>query len=631
LKRVKEDAMQSHQEYKHSESRELFEKTFFSQLDAIFILNSKIPPQILDCNPAATRLFGYSIHEMIGQTTNFLHVDETSLQSFQNQLYPEISEKGFFKLSEYKMRRKDGTVIFTEHSIVPLMDPNSKRTGWVSVVRDITEKKRSMENLQNSEEKYRCLFEMESDALFLIRNCDGQLLEANNAAIELYGYGRKDLLKMKNTDLSAEPNDTRKATLEHRREVPVRYHRKRNGTIFPVEITASHFPWQDHEVHIAAIRDITHRIEAEKEKDRLEKQLSHVQRMEATGNLASGISHNFRNILAVILMNCDILKRKYGDSKETSASIETMINYTKKGSALVDDLLEFSRQETKKIFQPLNLSEVLKEIYLLISKTFDKKISIRFHCSESIPINGEQSDLGQVIMNLCTNARDAMPNGGVLDIEARTDENQALVVITDTGTGMDKKTKEKCFEPFFTTKPVDKGTGLGLSTAYWTVKKHGGEIKVDSELNQGTTFKLFFPLSGGYEKMEPNIPSMTQTFRGKKILVADDDIEICKLLKQLLSPMGYMVEYTDDGISVLEKYKSWEPDAILLDRNMPNIDGISCAKRIINFDPRAKIIVISGYDIHDLSPQEKKLIKGYLTKPIDTNQLEILLGDLLAT
>ncbi len=362
---------------------------------------------------------------------------------------------------------------------------------------------------------------------------------------------------------------------------------------------------------------------------RLEAQLQQAQKLEAIGTLTSGISHNFRNILTVVLMNCEIIKKNYKNDAGLLTNVDSMVTYVKRGTKLVDELLEFSLQKPKKEFHSLNLSEILKEICQIINDTFDKMIEIRLNTPESIPINGDYAELSQVFMNLCTNARDAMPDGGILDLDANIEESQGRIYISDTGEGMDKETVEKCFEPFFTTKPVDKGTGLGLSTAYGTVKKHGGEIKVSSTLGQGTVFELSFPLSSRDEIEKPVSTGMIEPGSGKKILVVDDEIEICKLIEQLLIKSGYAIECTDNGKAALEKYRSWKPDLVLLDINMPEMSGKTCAEQMINHDPDAKIVIISGYDISSLPDEHKKLIKGFISKPIHVNALEAKLAEVL--
>ena len=267
-----------------------------------------------------------------------------------------------------------------------------------------------------------------------------------------------------------------------------------------------------------------------------------------------------------------------------------------------------------------------------ISKSFDKMIDIGISVPESLPIMGDHAGLSQVLMNLCTNASDAMPDGGTLRIEARREAHRALVVVSDTGCGMDKETREKCLDPFFTTKEVNKGTGLGLSTTYGIVKEHGGEIHVHSKVGQGTMFTLSFPIDrSGELSTHEQVPELSRG-EGQKILIVDDESEMCKSMAELLTGIGYRADSVNTGKAAIEKYQAWHPDAVLLDRNMPEMDGISCGEKIMDFDPNAKIVIISGYDEQGpvaLDDERKKFIRGYLTKPIDMNELSSMLAQLL--
>jgi CheY-like chemotaxis protein len=240
--------------------------------------------------------------------------------------------------------------------------------------------------------------------------------------------------------------------------------------------------------------------------------------------------------------------------------------------------------------------------------------------------------LSQVFINLFNNARDAMPEGGKLTIEARKEKDNIIVAVSDTGHGMDKETREKCFDPFFTTKEGKKGTGLGLSTTYGIVKEHQGKIHVHSKPAKGTTFKISFPLATAGEKTEREGEKGAVEGRGEKILLVDDEMAVIKPMHQLLNGLGYDVAPVTSGKDAIAKYKSWKPDAVLMDRNMPEMDGITCAEKIIEFDPEARIIMVSGYDEegpNGIDDRIGKTIKGYLTKPVNMAQLSYLLADLL--
>ncbi|MBT8370746.1 MAG: response regulator, partial [Deltaproteobacteria bacterium] len=298
----------------------------------------------------------------------------------------------------------------------------------------------------------------------------------------------------------------------------------------------------------------------------------------------------------------------------------------------VDGLLQFSRKQIKEEFKIIDLAKVIGEIFEIIRKSFDQKIDIQIELQERLPIIGDLTSLSQALMNLCTNARDAMPDGGRLVVKAVRQEKRIVVTISDNGEGMDRETVEKCFDPFFTTKPIGKGTGLGLSTTYGIIKSHDGLLSVDSHANQGTTFTIQFPLVPGNEESElADMPTIIRG-EGQRVLVVDDEPEILKAMNELLLHLGYKAELASSGIEGLEKYRTSKPDAVLMDINMPEMDGITCIEKILDYDPNANISVISGYEqngIDNIGIQTKKSIKDYLAKPIGLSDLSALLASML--
>jgi CheY-like chemotaxis protein/anti-sigma regulatory factor (Ser/Thr protein kinase) len=283
--------------------------------------------------------------------------------------------------------------------------------------------------------------------------------------------------------------------------------------------------------------------------------------------------------------------------------------------------MHFSRKQTDNEYHRLNLSEVIQESYQLIKDAFDKKIKIQVVVPESLPVLGDHSELSMALMNLFTNARDAMPDGGQLRIEAGKQGNKAVVMVADTGMGMDSRTVEKCFDPFFTTKEIGKGTGLGLSTTYGIVMNHKGDISVDSGPNRGSVFKVSLPLSdikGAAEQDEAEGSAAIVYGNGKKVLVVDDETEILLAVSQLLERLGYQAEISGSGPEAVEKYKSWHPDVVLMDINMPGMDGLTSLAEMSKNNTDLRAVVISGYEeniLNDMDPDNKKFIKGFLVKP----------------
>jgi two-component system cell cycle sensor histidine kinase/response regulator CckA len=502
----------------------------------------------------------------------------------------------------------------------------------------IVERERVEGALRESERRYRNLFDNVSDFIYT-HDLEGRFLTVNRATAQTLGYTSSELIGRPVSDfmLPKYRRAFRQQYLEQIRKrgffTGVSRYVSSDGTHHYVEYRNILVQQDGNEPYVSGVgRDITERVQAEIEVGKLQKQLFQSQKMEAIGTMAGGVAHNFRNILAVVSMNSELIRMKYRNECALQEIADVISNYSKRGEQLIEGLMQFSRRESKKDYQPLNLDEVIRETYELTSISFDKRINLRLTIPEPLTIMGDHSGISQVLMNLCTNAMDAMPEGGELHMEAKKEEGKALVIIADTGQGMDKETQERCFDPFFTTKEVDKGTGLGLSTTYGIVKEHGGDIHVYSELGGGTKFKLYFPLASS-DRCIPE-ESSTKLVRGKgeKVLVVDDEGEMCRVMEQVLKKLGYKAAYVRSGNSAVQKYKSWRPDVVLLDRNMPEMDGVSCSEQIMNYDPDAKILIISGYDEDGpsgIDGEKKRLIKGYLTKPIEMGRLSEELAQVL--
>ncbi len=376
---------------------------------------------------------------------------------------------------------------------------------------------------------------------------------------------------------------------------------------------------------IIMITDVT-------ERKRLEMQLQHVQKMEAIGTIAAGVAHNFRNTLTEILVNSQLIQMNYQDESGLHDVADRIKTSVRRGSSLVDGLLQFSRKQIKKEFELIDLVKVIDELCQLIKKSFDQKIEIRSELPQQLKIMGDSTSISQALMNLCVNARDAMPDGGKLTIKGMQVGKRIDITVSDTGQGMDREGAEKCFDPFFTTKPIGKGTGLGLSTTYGIIKSHEGLITVNTQQNRGTTFKLIFPAA---ITEVPKRPEDTPTLvhgHGQRVLVVDDEPEILNAMDELLKYLGYRPEFASSGKEGLEKYMQINPDAVLMDINMPEMDGVACIEEILEFDPAANISIISGYEeegIDGLSQQTKKSIKSYRAKPLGLNDLSELLSEMM--
>jgi signal transduction histidine kinase/CheY-like chemotaxis protein len=383
---------------------------------------------------------------------------------------------------------------------------------------------------------------------------------------------------------------------------------------------------------VAIFDDVTEKKEAELRQLALQEQLFASQKMESIGALAGGMAHNFRNILQAISGNVEYIETMYHQKPEVNESAKGVYNSIERGVDLINDLLHFSKRGEEPQIVNLDLADVILKTYDIIHRVFDKKIKIEVNLEKELFVKGNHSLLSQVFMNCFTNARDAMPDGGKLLIEGKKSGDKVVAIVSDTGHGMDKETLSKIFDPFFTLKEVGMGTGLGLSTARGIVEQHDGSIHVSSNLGKGSTVRILFPKveNEGIEEIESKREIINGT--GQKVLIVDDERNVLEALTSLTKNLGYQTISVDRPTEAIKNYRKWAPDLVLMDRSMPEMDGVACIKRIMDMDPKSKIIIISGYNDsgqNGIEESVRKNIKGYITKPCDMKELSRALFDAL--
>ena len=375
---------------------------------------------------------------------------------------------------------------------------------------------------------------------------------------------------------------------------------------------------------VTVFDDVTQRTKAEEEQKLLQKQLFFSQKMETIGTFAGGVAHNFRNILQAISGNAEFLEMTTAENQEVKGAAKSIHDSVKKGVDLVNSLLYFSRKGGEFVLADTDLSDIIMQVYEIVSRVFEKNIDIRLDLQRDLVVKGNPSLLSQVFMNLFTNARDAMPNGGKLSVEAKRAGRRVLVSVSDTGHGMDKETLGKIFDPFFTLKDVGKGTGLGLSTTHGIVEQHRGSISASSEPGGGATFRIVLPASESEKIEKHRPPKPIISGKGEKVLIVDDERPALEALTNLTKRLGYNTISVDRPVEALRHYKEWSPDVVLMDRVMPEMDGTVCIEKIVEMDPKANIVIISGYNDsgpNGIDDKVKGLIKGYLTKPFKVDEL----------
>jgi PAS domain S-box-containing protein len=395
-------------------------------------------------------------------------------------------------------------------------------------------------------------------------------------------------------------------------------------------------------------RDIKRQKQTESELAMSEEKFRQAQKMEALGQLAGGIAHDFNNMLGIILGCGQLIQMKLkGVTPEIKNNIDTLIDVTTQAANLTLNLLTFARKETFKV-APLEINDVVRSATQLLRHTLEKNIRIiEFLNAAQSKVSGNFAQIQNALINLAINAQDAMPSGGVLTFttdeipsgervpnlfpQAAQNGTYLRIMVSDTGCGMDEKTKLRAFEPFFTTKEIGKGTGLGLSSVYGTVKNHNGFIELESELEKGTTFKIFLPIIKKAEvESVPEMPITNKNFG--RILVVDDEEDIRMIMSQFLNHLGYSAVTCKNGIDAVAYYTEHfaEIDALIIDNVMPNMGGLECIKKVKQINKGAKILISSGYNLLFDTQQIITLgISGFIQKPLKFNELAHTLSEVL--
>lgn len=384
----------------------------------------------------------------------------------------------------------------------------------------------------------------------------------------------------------------------------------------------------------------------EAEKEHLQEQLRHAQKMEAIGTLAGGIAHDFNNILTAIMGFGGLIQMKIPKGSPISSHVEQILDSSQRAASLTKNLLVFSRKQLSAP-NPLNLNESISNLKKLLGRLIKEDIEFKVElCKNDLIVMADQGQLDQIFMNLVTNAKDAMPKGGMLTIstgavelpphimvtsQARNLGGYALISVTDTGIGIDEKTKEKIFDPFFTTKEVGKGTGLGLSMIYGIVKQHEGYIDVKSEIGKGTTFNIYLPLIDSTFEKEKEKTSHPPKRGTETILVADDEPAVGSLVKKILEEFGYKVLEARDGEKAIEQFLKHKDDIhlLLLDVIMPKKNGKEAYDAIRKIKPEVKAVFISGYSDEIIDGQAILEGLNFIGKPVSPEELLFKIREVL--
>jgi PAS domain S-box-containing protein len=590
--------------------------------------------RFLEVSDSLCRMSGYQREELLTKRVSDLEALETPAETAA-RMQDILAQK--HQRFETKHRRKDGTVFDVEVSV----QYQTETPGQIfSFYRDITEGKRAKEALRDSEQRLNLALH---SAKMGIWDWDlrSNRLTWDNQMFRLYGISEKPARQGAETwEQYLHPQDRAaaweacQAALRGEKDYDTEFrvwhpdgtirHIKANGLVLRDE--------QRKPVRMLGVNyDVT-------ERRQLEEQLLQAQKMEAVGQLAGGVAHDFNNILAATLMHLGLLQQNSSLDQATRETLAELERDSRRAADLTRQLLLFSRRSTPEL-KPLNLNEVVTNLLNMLKRLIGENIAFKINPGFDLPlVMADPGMIEQVIMNLCVNARDAMPKGGEVEIglevvladEARTrghpDAQPGQFVclsVADTGCGMDQATRQRIFEPFFTTKGLGRGTGLGLATVHGIVGLHKGWVEVESELGRGSIFRVFLPASA-VRASEPVPAEESKLLPGDEtILLVEDEASLRRATSQGLRLLGYGVLEAADGQEALKVWseRHQEIDLLLSDIVMPGgITGIELAERLRKFRPGLKVIISSGYSAEMLSPAvaaEKNIIRMQKPYKID--------------
>ncbi|MFP4418296.1 MAG: PAS domain-containing hybrid sensor histidine kinase/response regulator [Fibrobacterota bacterium] len=597
--------------------------------------------RIINANAAYCQMLGYNEKEIIG-----MHIKDLT--------HPDIIAKNLDMLSrlvsgeiqhvrmEKQYIHKSGVPVYGILDVNLFREADDQPPYFIASFLDITERKHAelklrsaLDELTESEKRYRSLFENDHTIMLLIEPSTGRIIDANPAAVAFYGWSR-DQLRSKNID---DINSLTRDELHHeldaarqgKRNCFYFQHRLSNGDVRDVEVYSGAVRLMGRDLLYSFIYDITARRE-------LETRLRQAEKMEAIGKLAGGIAHDFNNILGAIIGYADISLDEVAEQSRLEKNIKQVLKAADRAKHLVRQILSFSRQSSD-IKTAIHIRPILEEVVLLLRASLPSTIDIKTDFTpDSKPVMANATKVHEIVMNLCTNAAHAMNDKGVLEIihteDVFTEEFRgkigisppglySVIIVRDNGNGIPSHVQSRIFEPYYTTKPVGEGTGMGLAVVFGIVMDHGGNILVTSNIGEGTEFRILLPKSDE----EPVLDKAgNRQLRGghENILLVDDEEVLCEMYKEMLTSLGYSVSAFTDSTEAYRSFKQRPDkyDLVITDQTMPTMTGIELSERLLRIRKNIPVILCTGFSKHvDRKIASNAGIRAFCKKPLRMNDI----------
>jgi len=587
---------------------------------AIYMLDPK--GLVVSWNPGAQRIKGYTSEEIIGEHFSRFYTEEERAAGIPEQALRIAAETGRFATEAWRMR-KDGSRFWAMVVIDPIYQDN-KLIGFAKITRDVTEQRAAQLAALESERRFRLLVEGVTDYAIFMLSPEGYVTNWNAGAERIKGYTAAEIVGQHfsrfytpedaEADMPARTLDT--ARREGRCEAEG-WRRRKDGSRFWASVVVDAIHDEGELIGFAKItRDLSERCEAQKQLEAAREQLFQAQKMEAIGQLTGGLAHDFNNLLAGIVGCLELLRTRLAQGRigELERYITAAQGASSRAAALTHRLLAFARRQTLDP-KPTDANKLVAEMEELVQRTVGPAIKVETVQAIGLwPTLCDPNQLENAILNLCINARDAMPEGGRLTIEtanmwldaraARERDMQpgqyVALCVSDTGAGMSSEVKARAFDPFFTTKPTGQGTGLGLSMIYGFTQQSGGQVRIYSEEGEGTTVRIYLPRHQGEADQEQEQTMLSDAPRaeaGETVLIVDDEPSVRMLVTDVLEELGYAAVEAADGVAGLKVLESdMRIDLLITDVGLPGgLNGRQMADAARRGRPKLRVLFITGY------------------------------------
>ncbi|WPO48569.1 PAS domain S-box protein [Pseudomonas sp. S1Bt23] len=578
-----------------------------------------IDPQgiVTSWNAGARRFKGYQEAEILGAHFSCFYTPEDRQAGLPERALNTALTEGRFEGEGWRVR-KDGTRFWCHVVIDPIRDSNGQLLGFAKITRDLTERKIAEETLRQSEQQFRLLVQSVTDYAIYMLDPNGRVSSWNLGAQRIKGYLPQEIIGehfsrfyTEQDRLDGVPLRTLEIATREGRFEKQGWRVRKDGTQFLAHVIIDPIRGDAGELlgFAKVTRDISETVEAQKALESAREALFQAQKLQAIGQLSGGIAHDFNNLLTVILGNLELARKRIGDDPKLSRLLDNAVVGAERGVSLTQRMLAFARRQELKT-EPVALTQLMTNLSGLLGSSLGPQVSIFNELPESLPtVLADVNQLELAVLNLATNARDAMPGGGTLVFKADLcDSGQAAGVnlpheryvrlcVIDSGEGMDEQTLALAADPFFTTKGVGKGTGLGLSMVHGLAEQLGGRLILKSLKGQGTTAELWLPLASQATPIVPaRLPAPDSQQQPLCVLVVDDDSLVLTSTTLLLEDLGHQVLCAMSGAQALQRFAEYPAiDLMITDLAMPVMDGGQLASAVRELRPDLPIILASGY------------------------------------